>query len=157
MRRSTLQAGLFGGALAVLLGIITVLPYVGLCLAIPLFPVVFFLTGIAVVRIAPLPLEVGQAAASGASAGALAGVIGGIAAMFLAPIRLAVAGGAEQAVRILTPGQIEALTARGLDPVAVMDFAGGVGAGLLCCGLQLFTSVLLAGLAAALYAAYRRA
>lgn len=157
MRRSTIQAGLVGGGLAVLLGIITVLPYVGLCLAVPLFPVAFFITGLVAVRIAPVRLEVGQAAFSGATAGALAGVIGGVAAMFLAPIRLAVAGGAEQAVRILSPEQIQALTARGLDPVAVMDFAGGVGAGLLCCGLQLFTSVLLAGLAAALYAAYRRA
>lgn len=156
MRRAILQAGIFGAVLAVVLGIITILPYVGLCLALPLYPLAFFLTGLVVVRIADAPLDVGEAATGGAAAGAIAGVIGGLAAMFLAPLRLAIAGGPEQAVLILSPEMTQALLARGLDPVAVMDFLGGVGAGIACCSLQLFSGVVLAGAGAALYAAYRR-
>ncbi|MFZ2488705.1 MAG: hypothetical protein WAZ19_11330 [Anaerolineae bacterium] len=155
MRRANLQAGIFGGVFALILDVITVLPYVGLCLALPLFPVAFFLTGLVVVRIADSHLSVGQAAVSGAVAGAIAGIMGGLGAMFLSPVRLAVAGGADQAVRILSPGMVQALIERGLDPVAVMDFAGGVGAGLLCGGLQLLSAIMLAMIAAALLAAYR--
>lgn len=156
MRRANLQAGIFGAALAVVLGIITVLPYVGLCIAMPLYPVAFFLTGLVAVRIADQPVSVGEAAAGGAVAGAIAGAVGGLAAMFIAPVRLAVAGGAEAALRLLSPEQVESLVARGLNPVAVMDFIGGVGAGVACCSLQLASGVLLAGAGAALYAAYRR-
>ncbi len=71
MRRAILQAGIFGAVLAVVLGIITILPYVGLCLALPLYPLAFFLTGLVVVRIADAPLDVGEAAAGGAAAGAI--------------------------------------------------------------------------------------
>lgn len=156
MRRANLQAGIFGAALAVVLGIITLLPYVGLCIALPLYPLAFFLTGLVAVRIADVRPEVGEAAAGGAAAGAVAGIVGGLAAMFLAPLRLAIAGGAEEAVRILSPEMTQSLLARGLDPVAVMDFVAGVGAGMACCGLQIASGVLLAGAGAALYAAYRR-
>ena len=51
MRRAIIQAGLFGGALAAFLGVLTLLPYVGLCLALPLYPVVFLLVGFVFVRI----------------------------------------------------------------------------------------------------------
>ncbi len=156
MRRATLQAGAFGALLAVLLGVIALLPYVGLCLAMPLFPVAFFLTGLAAVRVSDQPMGVGEAAAAGAVAGLIAGVIGGLAAMFLAPLRLAIAGGPEQAALILSPEMTQSLLARGLDPVAVMDFVAGVGAGMACCGLQITSGVLLAGAGAALYAAYRQ-
>jgi hypothetical protein len=156
MRRAILQAGIFGALLAVVLGVITLLPYVGLCLAMPLYPLAFFLTGLVAVRIADVQPGVGEAAAGGAVAGAIAGIVGGLAAMFLAPLRLAISGGAEQAVLILSPAQAESLTARGLDPVAVMDFVAGVGAGMACCGLQISSGILLAGAGAALYAAYRR-
>lgn len=156
MRRAILQAGIFGAVLAVVLGIITILPYVGLCLALPLYPLAFFLTGLVAVRITDARPGVGEAAAAGAAAGAIAAVVGGLAAMFLAPLRLAIAGGAEQAVRILSPEQTQALLARGLDPVAVTDFLGGVGAGIACCTLQLTSGIILAGAGAALYAAYRR-
>ena len=156
MRRANLQAGVFGAVLAVLLGVIALLPYVGLCLAMPLYPVAFFLTGLAAVRVSDHPMSVGEAAVGGAVAGLIAGVIGGLAAMFLAPLRLASGGGAEQAALILSPEMTEALLARGLDTVAVMDFVGGVGAGIACCGLQITSGVLLAGTGAALYAAYRQ-
>jgi hypothetical protein len=156
MRRANLQAGLFGAVLAVLLGVIALLPYVGLCLAMPLYPVAFFLTGLAVVRLSDQPLSVGQATAGGAVAGLIAGAIGGLAAMFLAPLRLAIAGGPEQAALVLSPEMTQSLLARGLDPVAVMDFVAGVGAGIACCSLQLVSGMLLAGTGAALYAAYRR-
>ncbi len=152
MRRANLQAGIFGAALAVVLGIITLLPYVGLCIALPLYPAAFFLTGLVAVRIADVRPGVGEAAAGGL----IAGIVGGLAAMFLAPLRLAIAGGAEEAVRILSPEMTQSLLARGLDPVAVTDFAAGVGAGMVCCGLQIGSAVLLAGTGAALYAAYRR-
>lgn len=156
MRRANLQAGIFGAVMAVVLGIITLLPYVGLCIALPLYPVAFFLTGLAAVRIADQPPGVGEAAVGGAVAGLIAGAVGGLAAMFLAPLRLAIAGGAEEAVRVLSPETMQSLVERGLDPVAVMDFLGGVGAGMLCCSLQLISGILLAGTGAALYAAYRR-
>lgn len=157
MRRAIIQAGLFGGALAAFMGIFTLLPYVGLCLALPLYPVVFFGVGFVVVRIADSALDVGRAAAAGAAAGLIASLIGGLVAMFLAPIRLNVGGGPEDLVRMLSPEMLQSLTQRGLDPVMVMDFAGGIGAGMACCGLQILTGMMLAALGAALYAAYRRA
>jgi hypothetical protein len=157
MRRAIIQAGLFGGALAAFMAILTLLPYVGLCFALPLYPVVFLLVGFVVVRIADVGLGVGQAAAGGAAAGLIASLIGGLVAMFLAPIRLNVGGGPEDLVRMLAPETVQGLVARGLDPVMVMDFTGGIGAGMACCGTQLVTGVMLAALGAALYAAYRRA
>lgn len=155
MRRAIIQAGLFGGAMTVLLGIITLLPYVGLCISLPLYPLAFFLVGLAVVRVADVRLGVSQAAAGGAAAGLIASLIGGLAAMFIAPIRLSVSGGPAELVRVLSPEAVQRMVARGLDPVAVMDFVGGVGAGMACCLAQIITGVMIAALAAALYAAYR--
>ncbi len=60
MRRAIIQAGLFGGALAAFLGVLTLLPYVGLCLALPLYPVVFLLVGFVFVRIVNGALAVGR-------------------------------------------------------------------------------------------------
>lgn len=157
MRRAILQAGLFGGGVAVLLGLIGLLPYVGLCLALPLYPLVFFLAGLALVRVSEADLAVSQAAAGGALAGLIAGLIGGLAAMFLAPLRLTIAGGPEALAPVLAPETVQRLTAAGLDPVAVLDFAAGVGAGMACCAAQVVSGVLLAGGAAALYAGYRHA
>ncbi len=156
MRRAIIQSGLFGAALAVLLGFIALLPYVGWCIAVPLFPVAFFLTGLALVRVADVTPGVGDAAAGGAIAGLIAGAIGGLAAMFLAPIRLALAGGAAEVAPLLPPSLSERLVAEGLNPVAVVDFLGKAGVGIACCSAQLFTGALLAGVAAALYAAYRQ-
>lgn len=157
MRRAIIQAGLFGGALAAFLGVLTLLPYVGLCLALPLFPVVFLLVGFVFVRIVDGALAVGQAAAGGAAAGLIASLIGGLAAMFLALIRLNVVAGPVELANMLSPEMVQWLVDRGLNPVAVMDFVGGVGAGMVCCGTQIFTGVMLAAVGAALYAAYRRA
>lgn len=157
MRRAILQAGLLGGALAAFVGLLTLLPYVGLCLSLPLYPVVFFLVGFAVVRLSDGVLDVGEAAAGGAAAGLIASVIGGLAAMFLAPIRLGIGGGPEDLTRMLSPEMVQRLVDRGLDPVMVMDFAGGIGAGMACCGAQILTGAMLAALGAALSAAYRRA
>lgn len=156
MRRAIIQAGLFGAAMAVLLDLITLLPYVGWCLSVPLFPVAFFLTGLALVRVLDFHPGVGDAAAGGAAAGVIAGVIGGLAAMFLAPVRLALSGGADEVVQLLPPELVNNLVANGLDPVAVVDFLGKAGVGISCCAAQLITGALLAGSAAALYAAYRR-
>lgn len=156
MRRAILQAGLLGAAMAVLLDFIALLPYVGFCISMPLFPVAFFLTGLALVRVLDSPPSVGRAAAGGAAAGLIAGSIGGLAAMFLAPIRVALAGGSEQLAQLLPPEIAARLIAEGLDPVAVVDFLGKAGLGMFFCGLQIVTAALLAASAAALYAAYRR-
>lgn len=156
MRRPILQAGLFGGGIAVLLGFIALLPYIGLCISLPLYPLAFFFTGMAVVRVADQQAGVSQASAAGAAAGAIAGIVGGLAALFLAPLRLAVAGGAEELVASLPPDVVQSLVEAGLDPVAVMELLGGVGAGALCCSAQLVSGALLAAAGAALYAAYRR-
>lgn len=155
MRRAVIQAGLFGAGMAVLLDFIALLPYVGGCIALPLYPVAFFLTGLALVRVVDHAPGVSEATAGGAIAGLIAGLIGGVAAMFLAPIRLALAGGAEQVALSLSPEWTQRLIARGLDPVAVVDFLGTAGLGLLCCTAQVITAMLLAAGAAALYAAYR--
>lgn len=157
MRQASLQAGLFGGAITIILGLIALLPYVGLCIALPLYPLAFFVAGLAAVRVMDYPPTVGEAIQAGAAAGLLAGVVGGLAAMFLAPVRLSIAGGPETAAQSLSPETIEGLIGRGLDPLAVMDFLAGVGAGMFCCALQIFGGVLLAAAAAAMYAAYRQA
>lgn len=156
MRRANIQAGLFGGGMAVLLGLIALLPYVGPVIALTLYPLAFFITGLITVRITPYAPSVGEAATGGAAAGFIAGAIGGLAAMFLAPIRLNLTGGPESLAAMLSPERVQSLTERGIDPTALMDFVGGVGAGMCCCGLQLSTGILLAALGAALYAAYRR-
>lgn len=156
MRRAIIQAGLLGGAMAVLLGIITLLPYVGLCISLPFYPLAFFLVGLAVVRVAEFQPGVSQAAAGGAAAGFLAATIGGLVAMFIAPIRLSISGGPAELVRGLSPEVVQRMVERGLNPLAVMDFAGGIGAGMACCLAQVTTGVMIAALAAALYAAYRR-
>lgn len=156
MRRANIQAGLFGGGVAILLGLIALLPYVGPVIALPLYPLAFFITGLVAVRITPSSPSVGEAATGGAVAGLIAGLIGGLAAMFIAPIRLNIAGGPETLVALLSPERVQSLLDRGIDPTALMDIVGGVGAGMFCCGMQLTTGVMLAALGAALLAAYRR-
>ena len=156
MRRPILQAGLFGGGILILIGFIGLLPYVGLCLSIPLYPLAFFVIGLALVRLADHPPAVGEAAAAGLIAALIASSIGGLAAMFLAPIRLRIAGGPEELTALLSPDTVQSLIDAGLDPVTVMDFVGGVGSGILCCSAKFLTGTLLTAMAAALYAAYRR-
>ncbi|MEA3335607.1 MAG: hypothetical protein U9R25_06820 [Chloroflexota bacterium] len=156
MRRANLQAGLVGGAMTVGLSIIALLPYVGACIALPLFPLVYVLIGMIAVRVSDYPAGVSEASVGGAVAGAIAAIIGGLAAMFLAPIRLAIAGGPEELVLALPADTIQSLVQAGLDPVAVTEFVGGIGIGMLCCIAQLTTGVLLAAVGAGLYAAYRQ-
>jgi hypothetical protein len=156
MRRATLQAGLLGAGMAVVLDLITLLPYVGLCIALPLYPLIFFITGLVVVRVADMTPPVGGAAVAGATAGFIAGGIGGLVAMFLIPVQVALAGGAEEIVRLLPPETVEGLVRAGLDPVAVVDFVTKAGFGVFFWMAQLVTAVVLASIAAALYAAYRR-
>lgn len=156
MRRATLQAGLFGAALVVILEIIALLPYVGLCIALPLLPVAYVATGLIVVRVGDFTPGVGEAAQAGMVAGLMASLIGGVVAMFLAPIRLALAGGSEPLVAALPPEVVQWLVEAGLDPVAVVDLLAGVGAGLACCVVQILGGVLLAATGAALYAAFRQ-
>lgn len=156
MRRATLQSGLFGAALATLLNFVALLPYIGFCIALPLLPIAFFLTGLALVRVADEPPSVGQAAVGGAVAGLVAGTIAGLVAMFLAPIRVALAGGPESLTWLLSPELSAQLVARGLDPVAVVDFMAKAGLGLLLCSGQMLIGALLAASAAALYAAFRQ-
>jgi hypothetical protein len=142
--------------MVVLLEIIALLPYVGLCIALPLLPVAYVVAGLVVVRVVDFVPGVGQAAQAGMVTGLVASLIGGVVAMFLAPIRLAIAGGSEPLVASLPPEVVERLLDAGLDPVAVVDFLGGVGAGLFCCSLQILGGVLLAATGAALYAAFRQ-
>lgn len=156
MRRATLQAGLLGAGMAVVLDLITLLPYVGFCIALPLYPLVFFITGLVVVRVADMTPPVGGAAVNGATAGFIAGGIGGLVAMFLIPVQVALAGGAEEIVRLLPPETVEGLVRAGLDPIAVVDFVSKAGFGVFFWMAQLVTAVVLASIAAALYAAYRR-
>ncbi|HRX02531.1 MAG: hypothetical protein KDI07_17750 [Anaerolineae bacterium] len=156
MRRANLQAGLFGGGMALLLDLIALLPYIGPVIAVPLYPLAFFLTGLIAVRITPYSPSVGEAASGGAVAGLVAAVIGGLGAMFLYPIRLKIAGGPEDLVRLLSPDTVQSLVERGINPVALMDIFGGVGLGIFCCSMQLTTGILLAALGASLLAAYRR-
>ena len=156
MRRANIQAGLFGGGMALLLDLIALLPYIGPVIAVPLYPLAFFLTGLIAVRITPYSPSVGEAATGGAVAGLVAAIIGGLGAMFLYPIRLNIAGGPEDLVKMMSPDTVQSLVERGINPVALMDFIGGVGLGMFCCGMQLTTGVMLAALGAALLAAYRR-
>lgn len=142
--------------MALLLDLIALLPYVGPVIAVPLYPLAFFLTGLIVVRITPYSPSVGEAATGGAAAGFIAAVIGGLGAMFLYPIRLSIAGGPDSVVKLMSPDTIQALVERGINPAALADFVGGVGLGMFCCSMQLTTGILLAALGAALLAAYRR-
>jgi hypothetical protein len=156
MRRATLQAGLLGAGMAVVLDLITLLPYVGFCIALPLYPLAFFVTGLAVVRVADVTPPVGRATIAGATAGFIAGGIGGLVAMFLIPLQVALAGGAGEIARLLPPETVEGLIRAGLDPVAVVDFVTKAGFGIFFWIAQLITAVVLASIAAALSAAYRR-
>ncbi len=156
MRRATLQAGLLGAGMAVVLDLITLLPYVGFCIALPLYPLAFFVTGLVAVRVADITPPVGRATVAGATAGFIAGFIGGLVAMFLFPLQVALAGGAEEIARLLPPETIQGLVQAGLDPVAVVDFATKAGFGIFFWLAQLLIAIVLASSAAALYAAYRR-
>jgi hypothetical protein len=156
MRRATLQAGLLGAGMAVVLDLITLLPYVGFCIALPLYPLAFFLTGLVAVRVVDVAPAVGRATIAGATAGLMAGGIGGLVAMFLFPVQVALAGGAEEIARLLPPETLQSLVQAGLDPVAVVDFVTKAGFGIFFWIAQLVTAIVLAATAAALYAAYRR-
>jgi len=132
MNRPFLKAGLIGGGILVIIGLIGLIPVVG-CISLPLTLIGYVAVGALAAYWMTPRRESGRAAGQGALAGLIAGLISGIVQAILAPLGFAMSGGTDALISQLPPESLWQLEQAGIDPAAL--FGGGTMAGfaLLCC------------------------
>ena len=154
MNRPAVKAGLIGGAAAVVVSLLGLIPVCG-CLSLPAEWLIYLLAGgLAAYWMAP-SREAGPAAGEGAIAGLIVGAISGLIGMILAPISLALSGGADQILRQLPPEALKAFQDAGVDPAMFFGTGGALGMGALCCGIDIVIALALGALGGVIYAAVR--
>jgi len=154
MSRPAVKAGLVGGAAAVIISLFSLIPVCG-CFSLPVEWLIYLLAGgLAAYWMAPRR-ETGPAASQGAIAGLIVGAISGLVGMVLAPISLALSGGADQILSQLPPEALKAFQDAGVDPSILFGTGGALGMGAVCCGLDIVIALALGALGGVIYAAVR--
>jgi len=147
------KAGLIGAAVAVVLGLIGLLPGIVSCCTVVLVWVVFLGVGALSAYWQP-GRATGTAAGQGALAGLLTGAVSGVLSMIIALVRSAGLQ-ASEVLSTLPPDTLQQLRDAGIDPqIFVGPFAGVLGGGL-CCSASLILGAALGALGAAIYVAIR--
>ncbi len=158
--KAGMKAGLIGGAVLLVLTLLSLIPAVGgccSCLSILAYVGVGALAGF---FLSP-PRKAGQGAGAGAIAGLIAGAIGGLASSIITAIRAARMTPGEM-MRQIPAWQWEQLEGLGMDPRMyenmMREFGsvyGYVGAGLCCLG-SLAVGAGLGAIGGAIYAAAKK-
>ncbi len=126
------KAGLVGGAALIVLNLIGLVPVLG-CVSLPLQILSYIGIGVLAAYWMTPRREGGRAAGQGAIAGLIAGAIGGIAAVVLAPVSMALSGGAEAMLRQIPPESLQALQSAGINPSSIINAGTTAGLTLICC------------------------
>ncbi len=159
---SWLKAGLIGAGILVVLALVSIIPFAGLCV-VPLRWIAYIVIGIMAASYMTPPREAGKAAGQGALAGMVAAAVGGIVSMVISVIQVSIFGGAQQMtdiVRQIPPEVMQQLRDAGI-PVRELLSSGtpaGVGLGSaalcssVCCMGGIAFAAALAALGAAIYA-----
>ena len=154
MRRPAVKAGLIGGAAVAIVALLGLIPVCG-CLGVPAQILIYLAAGGLAAHMMPPRRESGPAAGEGAIAGVITGLIGGLIGMILAPIGLALSGGANQILSQLPPEALSAFRDAGIDPSIFLGTGSALGVGAVCCGVGIVAAVLLGALGGLIYAAVR--
>jgi hypothetical protein len=158
MTNTALKAGAIGGAAAIVVALIGLIPCVG-CIGPILGILVYLGAGALAAYWLPVPREMGSAAGAGAIAAVIAGLIGGIFGMIISALRFAISGGA-QAMSQLPPETMQQLGNLGIDPgtIAAMttSIVGVLGVGAVCCLIGLVIAAILGAIGGVVFAAVKK-
>jgi hypothetical protein len=142
-----LKAGAIGGAVALVLALLSLIPVPVLgCCILFLYVLLWLGVGALAARFgaAVVAQTTGEAAGAGAIAGAITGVIGGIFNVIVTAVQMALGLGT-QIIRQIPPEQLRMLEESGIPP-EVLTWMGGIGGTFVCCCLG--GAILAAGLGA---------
>jgi hypothetical protein len=133
MNRPAVRAGLIGGAAAVVVALLGLIPVCG-CFSWLLTLVVFLGSGLLAARWLPAPRQAGPAAAEGAIAGVIAGAANLVINMLLAPLGVALSGGPQSVLSQVPAEYLKALADAGIDPSSLVNTGSILGVAA-CCGI----------------------
>jgi hypothetical protein len=157
MARPFLKAGIYGGIALLVLNLLGLIPYIGLC-TLPLGLIVYAAAGWLAASWTPAPRTPGSAAGQGALAGLIAGLIAGILQVLLAPVSMALSGGTEAFLRMMPAENLQQLEQVGIDPNALFGAGTFAGVMLVCClPATLIIGAGLGALGGVIYASTRSA
>jgi len=159
-----LKAGLFGMGILVVLSILGLIPFMGLCV-VPLRWVTYIVVGVLAASYMLPPRETGPAAQDGAMAAAVAAAGGGVVGLIIALIQGAMGGSAQftEVMRQLPPEAIQGLRDLGITPEMLTGAGGGVAAlggaavcGSVCCIGGIIFAAILGAVGGAIYASVKQ-
>ena len=148
-----LKAGLIGGAVLVVLSLLSMIPCVGAVTCILGVLAYAGIGALAAYWMPPLRMA-GPAAGQGALAAVVAALIGGIVNTILVTIQMAIAGGG-QALSQIPPEALQQMYEAGIDPEIFVGPAGGVIGGSICCLGGLILAAILGAIGGAIFAAIK--
>jgi len=148
-----LKAGLIGGAVLVVLDLLSLIPCVGIVTCILMLVVYFGIGVLAAYWIPPVRMA-GQAAGQGALAAALAALVGGVVNTIISAVQMALTD--KSAILAQIPAEsLEQLRQAGIDPSTFIGPGAGVGVGSLCCITGLIFAAILGAVGGAIFAAVK--
>ncbi len=151
--RPFLKAGLIGGAILVVISLLSLIPVLG-CVSLPLVLIGYLVVGALAAHYMSPRRETGRAAGQGALAGLIASLISGIVQTVLTPLGFSMSGGAEMLVAQLPAETLQQLQQAGIDPNVLFSGATMAGVSLLCClPVSLLIGAGLGALGGVIYAA----
>jgi hypothetical protein len=158
-----LKAGLIGVAILVVLSLLGIIPFVGLCV-LPLRWIAYIVVGVLAASYMQLPREAGPAAKEGALAGAVAAAGGGVVNLIITVIQGATGGAMQfgEVLRQLPPEAIQGLRDLGVTPEMLTGAGGGAAAiggaalcGSACCVGGIILAAALGAVGGAVYASMK--
>lgn len=152
--RAGLRGGLIGGAVAIILAFMGLVPCLG-CVTMPLIFLAFGVAGWLAAARLPKPRTAGDGAAAGAVAGAISGLMGGAASMGVSVLWYYNAGGTEAVVQSLPTDLLRQLSESGIDPYVLFGPNVFVLSSGICCGIIFLAAVGIGALAGAIVGAAR--
>lgn len=147
------KAGLVGGAVVVVLNLLSLIPCVGI-VSCGLGLLVYAGVGALAAYWMPPVRMAGPAAGQGALAAGLASVIGGVVNWIVVTIQFAVADTAS-IISSMPQESLQQLRDAGIDPATLAGPASGAVFGGLCCGAGLLVAIVLGAIGAAIFAAVK--
>ena len=143
-----LKAGLIGGAVLVVLNLLSLIPYVGLVFC-ALGILAYIGIGVLAAYWIPPLREAGQAAGQGALAAAVAALIGGIVNAITTTIQMALTDTASMISQI-PPESLQQLEDVGVDPNLLFGTSTGALSGALCGSICCIAGLILAAILGAI-------
>ncbi len=152
MKSPALKAGLIGSLILIVVALISLIPLVG-CLSLPLEWLAYIGIGaLAGYWLAPVR-QAGRAAGQGALAGLIAGLVAGVMRTVLAPVSLALSGGAQAMVSLVPPESLELFRQADIDPGVLFGPGVLTAVTAVCClPAALLSGVALGALGGVIYA-----